>query len=150
MFKGEQQRCRRCRQNPFTSPPLPGCHNHPPLPPSHPKTKPPPSPRHTRISNTWRALELGCTISALGGNWLLHTICSSFPPTYTPLAPAAATTLLLTTANPAGISFEANSPLTADHFFFIWKWSHRPLMSPPACGGIKRGLIFERAPMFHV
>lgn len=121
--------------------------------PSSPSPAPPKDeaspPQHTRISSTWRALELGCIISALGGNWLLHTICSSFSP-YTPPTPAAATTVLLTTANPAGISFEANSPLTADHFFFIWQWSHRPLMSPPACGGIKRGLLFERASMFHV
>lgn len=39
-----------------------------------------------------------------------------FPPALPPIAPL---TLLLTTANPAGNSFDAKSPLTADHFSFI-------------------------------
>lgn len=96
-----------------------------PIPPK----KQGPSLSSIQISTSWRARERGYIKSALSRLEVIGYFTQSkahFPCTPCITPPL---TLLLTTANPAANSFDAKSPLTADHFFFFWEKSHRPLMS---------------------
>lgn len=85
-----------------------------------------------QISSSCRMCQRWYIMSALSSLEVIGYFTQSkahFPCTHPVPAPLP---FLSTTANPAGNSFDADSPPTADHFSFIWEKSQRPLMCPPS------------------
>lgn len=100
----------------------------------------------------------GSIMSALSGLEVIgyftqskaHFPCTPPPPPHHhhTAPPSRPLCRLLTTANPAGNSFDAESPLTADHFSFIWEKSHRPLMSSQRGATSSEDISFKELPRF--